>query len=390
MDQTCQFEVEVTEEAILAFSHLSGDWNPLHTDHAYAQTTEYGRPIAHGALLLGYVSRVLGMYIPGKRSLILSLKAQFPKPLFYPARMQVTGNLKWFNHERGTGLVHVVICDLEGLWKVVEAEVSFLLHEVVSTDDSRGEKKQDRLDESLSQPAQRHDVPLRPKLLITGGTGGIGSQLMPFMVEHYQVCCLTRKPFEDSSESAVTFQQVDVEDESALRDWLAGNPPDRFYGIVHMSVPPVQRSFISDDLASLRRHLRHAVEVPLEIARWARQPGSAVKRLVLLGSTYGLQSPQPNLGAYSIAKAAMEYLPRLLTSDLSIQGATVNVITPTVVPVGLNQGMTERTRKSLAGKIPTRRLVEPKDIAAVILFLLSEAASQVNGATLAVDGGLRE
>ena len=110
----------------------------------------------------------------------------------------------------------------------------------------------------------------------------------------------------------------------------------------------------------------------------------------MVGSTAGSRHPRPELGAYSLGKAAMEHLARLLTADLAAQGATVNIIVPAVVPVGLNEGLSERARKTLIGKMPTGRLVEPEDIGAVVAFLLSDAASQINGATIAVHGGSEE
>src|SRR5471032_229715 len=93
MERSCSFDVDVTAADVDAFSQLSGDRNPLHTSAEYARSTDYGQPIVHGAFLVALVSRVLGMHIPGERSVILSLSVRFPKPLFYPARVQVTGTL---------------------------------------------------------------------------------------------------------------------------------------------------------------------------------------------------------------------------------------------------------------------------------------------------------
>jgi NAD(P)-dependent dehydrogenase (short-subunit alcohol dehydrogenase family) len=125
-------------------------------------------------------------------------------------------------------------------------------------------------------------------------------------------------------------------------------------------------------------------------ANWAKRSGSAVKRIVLFGSTAGLKYPKASTGAYSLGKAALEHLSRLLMADLSAQRATVNVVAPTAVAVGINEGMPERARKSIEGRMPTGRLVDPRDIAQVVMFLLSEGASQINGATISVDGGLAE
>lgn len=392
MRETCSFEAEVTEQDVEAFAQLSGDHNPLHTDANYARTTEYGRPIAHGALLVGFVSRVMGMYIPGRECVILSLKVQFPKPLFYPSRVQVKGELKQFNSERSTGSVHVVIVDLTKGWSVLDAEVFFTLHAAKSTSYPTGDERQSTANtlRLAPKPSSSSHGGGRPRLLVTGGTGGMGLPMLPALAVHYDLCCVTRKSESVSLEVRAEFHQVDLEEPGAWERYLAQQDPGSVYGIVHLSAAPLLRAFVSDDVGTVKRQWRHAVEVPLLAAQWARQPGSSVKRIVLLGSTAGSTRPQPHYGAYSLGKATMEHLARLLTADLSAQGATVNVVAPTALPVGMHEGMSERTRKALIGKMPTGRMVEPRDIAAVILFALSESASQVNGATLVVDGGLAE
>ncbi|MEM6785769.1 MAG: MaoC/PaaZ C-terminal domain-containing protein, partial [Bacteroidota bacterium] len=56
------FETVMTVSAadVRAYADLTGDDNPIHVDAEYAATTDFGQPIAHGALLLGYISKVLG------------------------------------------------------------------------------------------------------------------------------------------------------------------------------------------------------------------------------------------------------------------------------------------------------------------------------------------
>src|SRR5471030_2966431 len=374
MERSCSFDVDVTAADVDAFSQLSGDRNPLHTSAEYARSTDYGQPIVHGAFLVALVSRVLGMHIPGERSVILSLSVRFPKPLFYPARVQVTGTLKHFNAERGTGAVHVAITDLARRWTVLESEVLFGLHSVNPGAEARPV--------APAQPVASPARPGRPRLLVTGGTGGIGRHLLPELATTYDVIAVSRQPG--------SAHQVDLEEDGAFEQFLDAQDPGTFYGALHLSAPAMSRAFASDDLTGVQRQLRHAVEVPLLIARWARQAGSTVKRLVLVGSTAGTTHPRPEFGAYSLGKAAMEHLARLLTADLSAQGATVNIVVPSVVPVGLNEGLSERARHAMIGMTATGRLVEPRDIAAVVAFLLSDAAAQINGAAIAVDGGSDE
>ena len=58
----------ITETDIVNFAGLSGDFNPIHTDHEFAKTTIYRRPIAHG-LLVWAISSGLGINAPPMRTL---------------------------------------------------------------------------------------------------------------------------------------------------------------------------------------------------------------------------------------------------------------------------------------------------------------------------------
>ena len=71
---------KVTQESINRYAAVSGDGNPLHTDAAFAATTRFGGPIAHGMLVLAYVSESLTAAF-GERWLATSrLKARFRGP----------------------------------------------------------------------------------------------------------------------------------------------------------------------------------------------------------------------------------------------------------------------------------------------------------------------
>jgi 3-hydroxybutyryl-CoA dehydratase len=53
---TASYSREVTTELIADFARVTGDHDPIHVDPEYAATTEFGRVIAHGALMVGFMS----------------------------------------------------------------------------------------------------------------------------------------------------------------------------------------------------------------------------------------------------------------------------------------------------------------------------------------------
>ncbi|MBI4913359.1 MAG: MaoC family dehydratase [Acidobacteria bacterium] len=80
--QSFVFEQRIGEDLVQAFAELSGDRNPIHLDEAVARTSRFGQRIAHGAILFGIVSKVLGMDMPGVGTVYLSQTCNFRLPVF--------------------------------------------------------------------------------------------------------------------------------------------------------------------------------------------------------------------------------------------------------------------------------------------------------------------
>ena len=71
----------VGEADITAYAALSGDYNPVHVDEAYAAQTMFKARIAHGILSAGYISAVFGMQLPGPGSIYISQTLNFKAPV---------------------------------------------------------------------------------------------------------------------------------------------------------------------------------------------------------------------------------------------------------------------------------------------------------------------
>lgn len=71
-----------TQEEVNAFCKVSGDFNPLHWDEAFALNTPFKKPIVHGALVNSIFSKVMGMDFPGKGSVYLKQISEFKRPIY--------------------------------------------------------------------------------------------------------------------------------------------------------------------------------------------------------------------------------------------------------------------------------------------------------------------
>lgn len=71
----------VGEADITAFAELSGDFNPVHMDEAFAAATRFAGRIAHGMLSATYISAVLGETLPGHGAVYMSQALRFRRPV---------------------------------------------------------------------------------------------------------------------------------------------------------------------------------------------------------------------------------------------------------------------------------------------------------------------
>lgn len=85
------FTVRVAEEMMQGFLTLTGDVNPLHSDETYAREKGFPSRVAYGMLTASFLSTLAGVRLPGKYSLIHSVQAEFPNPVFVGDELTVLG-----------------------------------------------------------------------------------------------------------------------------------------------------------------------------------------------------------------------------------------------------------------------------------------------------------
>jgi 3-hydroxybutyryl-CoA dehydratase len=80
----------VTEQDVELFAQATGDRNPVHFDEAYAKKTVFRGRVAHGALLMGYVSAVIGNQLPGPGTIFMGATVRFKAPVRLDDTVTVT------------------------------------------------------------------------------------------------------------------------------------------------------------------------------------------------------------------------------------------------------------------------------------------------------------
>lgn len=113
--------------------------------------------------------------------------------------------------------------------------------------------------------------------------------------------------------------------------------------------------------------------------------------IVLASSDSVLSAPSGGGGAagpaYVASKGAIIALTRSLSRALAPQGIRVNAVAPGLTDTPMLDGLSDATRAAILARVPEHRLGLPEEIARTAVFLISDAASFVNGQTLFVNGG---
>jgi 3-oxoacyl-[acyl-carrier protein] reductase len=111
-------------------------------------------------------------------------------------------------------------------------------------------------------------------------------------------------------------------------------------------------------------------------------------KILNISSIFGSRSKEKRV-MYSTTKSAIEGMTRGVAMDLSKYNIMVNSVSPGYVDTNLTkQNNPEQELEIIKSKIPMKMLAEPKDIANVVMFLISKENTYVTGQNIFVDGGL--
>jgi NAD(P)-dependent dehydrogenase (short-subunit alcohol dehydrogenase family) len=239
--------------------------------------------------------------------------------------------------------------------------------------------------------------------LVTGGSSGIGLMIARAYVEAGAKVYISSRKGEVCEKVAAELSEAgtcislpaDLSTEAeALR--LAGEIAERESGL-HILVNNAGANWGApfaeypdaawDKLHALNVkavfHLTRALVGSLEKAATDADPA----RVINIGSVDGIQVPALETYAYSVSKAAVHHMTRVLAKKLAPKIA-VNAVAPGPFESRMMAATLETYRKFIEGSSPFGRIGEPEDIAGVAIYLASRAGAWVTGALIPVDGGI--
>jgi 3-oxoacyl-[acyl-carrier protein] reductase len=233
--------------------------------------------------------------------------------------------------------------------------------------------------------------------LVTGATGGIGAAIGAILLRagatvtlsgtrvslleemkdklgagiHAVPCNLSDpanvEKLVPAAEAAMGSLDILVNNAGIARDGLAMRMKDEEWQAV-----------IDVNLTAAFRLSRAAVRGMMK-KRWGR--------IVNIASVVGVTG-NPGQANYVASKAGMIGLTKSLAQELASRNVTVNCVAPGFIATPLTDNLNNKQKEAILSRVPVGRLGSPDDVAAAVLYLVSEEAAYVTGATLHVNGGM--
>ena len=91
---------------------------------------------------------------------------------------------------------------------------------------------------------------------------------------------------------------------------------------------------------------------------------------------------------YAASKAGVIGLTKTMARELAARGINVNAVAPGFINTEMTQVLSDTVKEQAVSQIPFRRFGEAKEVAQVVSFLASDAASYITGQVICVDGGM--
>lgn len=227
--------------------------------------------------------------------------------------------------------------------------------------------------------------------IITGGTGNLGRAVVPAflgagatVVVPYRTDASINKLREHVGDEGTRLhdQHVDVTDEAAVARLVDAVLAEhgRIDFLLNLVGGYEGGKFLETDLDQWDRLFRLNVRPTLVCTR-AVLPHLVAQgsgRVITVGARTALEPPSGST-AYAAAKAAVVSMTQAIAREVRTTGVTVNCVVPSTLD-------TEENRRSMKGD--PSRWVRPEQVAALMLYLCSDAAAAINGAVIPVYGQL--
>lgn len=373
---TTSFNVD--KDLIEGFSNFSQDFNPIHVQSAAARKFGYPKPVAHGAILVSKISKLIGMKVPGAGAIWLSQEIKWIHPVFLDDHIKIDVEVKSFSEGTRVLELKTIALNQNGV-KVMDGNAKVKAGVELTSKQLRIKSK---------------------KALITGGLGAIGTAICERLAKSGFDLLITHR---DANEKALSIKRkmekfnvkcnlIKLDLLDPLKKWqdkiISQGSIDVFVHCASSSLS--QRKVENIDIQDLRKQMRIGCESAIEIVNLIT-PDMIKKnfgRLIFIGTSALKDPPQSGWSSYLMSKHALWGYVKNLAIELGVNGITANMISPSLTISDFTSDISNRAKEVEAMKNPLRRLAVPEDVSETVGYICGDHASFVNGQNIFLTGGI--
>lgn len=238
--------------------------------------------------------------------------------------------------------------------------------------------------------------------IVTGASKGIGKAIAHALGEHGAKVVVSSRDQEACEAVAVELGSAGIEargiaahmGEAENIQQLVDHTIEEFGGVDilvnNAATNPVFGPLLQSDALVFDKIMGVNVKGPFELAR--RVQPSMLERgggsVINIASVGGV-SPEHLLGLYSVSKAALISLTKVMAKEWGSAGIRANAICPGLIKTKFSKALwsNEAILKTVTERLPMGRMGSPEEVAGLAVFLASDAASYCTGGVFTADGG---
>lgn len=217
-------------------------------------------------------------------------------------------------------------------------------------------------------------MPTKKRVLLTGGSRGIGQAIYEELKDYYEV-------------SIPTTKELDLSALESIDNYFKNNPAfDILINNAGINIIKEIESILDEDIEKINQI---NLVAPLKLIQNCikNMKNNSYGKIVNISSIWGVQSKEKRT-LYSATKFGIIGQTKALARELGEYNILINAICPGFTATKLTMdSLNPKELEDITKQIPLQRLATPKEIAKSVKFLISDDNSYITGQTLIIDGG---